>query len=132
MNKLSILLKVVGTIQIILGVLYLFAPAFILASMGHSTVEPDIFYPLGMLSSRFIAYGIAFIYISNKALEHKPWIYFMILIQAIDLTVGIYYTSMGTISLELSGFAMFNATWIMLLLYLFTQEAQRKENLSEH
>ena len=43
----------------------------------------------------------------------------MILLQAIDL---------GTVTLELSGFAMFNATWIMILLYLFSRE---KDTLSK-
>jgi len=122
MNKLTVLLRVVGMIQIVLGVMYLFAPALMLSSMGHSVPQDDIFYPLGMLASRFIAYGIAFIYISKTAMQHRLWINFMILIQAIDLGAGIFYTTTGVVSLELSGFAMFNATWIMILLYLFSKE----------
>lgn len=128
MKKLTILLRIVGFIQIVLGVLYLFAPAFLLASMGHTVPQPDIYYPLGMLAARFIAYGLAFIYISSEPMKHKLWINFMILIQAIDLGAGIYYTAIGTVTLELSGFAMFNATWIMLLLYLFSRE---KDTLSK-
>jgi len=125
MTKLTILLRVVGAIQIVLGVLYLVAPAFILQSMGHTAPQSDIFYPLAMLASRFIAYGLAFIYISSEPMKHKLWIYFMILIQAIDLAAGIYYTAIGVVTLELSGFAMFNATWIMLLLYLFSKEDKK-------
>lgn len=124
MKKLTILLRVVGVIQIVLGVLYLVAPAFLLHSMGHTVPESDIFYPLAMLSARFIAYGIAFIYISSEPMQHKLWIYFMILIQAIDLLAGIFYTATGIVTLELSGFAMFNATWIMVLLYLFSREKE--------
>ena len=126
MKKLTILLRVVGVIQIALGILYLFAPEFLLASMGHTVPKPDIFYPLAMLSARFIAYGIAFIYISSAPMQHKLWIYFMILIQAIDLSAGIFYTATGVVTLELSGFAMFNATWIMVLLYLFSREKSTK------
>jgi hypothetical protein len=122
MKKLTILLRVVGVIQIVLGLMYLFAPAFLLSSMGHTVPESDIFYPLGMLAARFIAYGIAFIYISSEPMQHKLWIQFMILIQAIDLAAGIFYTATGAVTLELSGFAMFNATWIMILLYLFSKE----------
>ena len=122
MKKLTILLRVVGVIQIVLGLLYLFAPAFLLASMGHTVPPSDIFYPLGMLAARFIAYGIAFIYISSEPMQHKLWIQFMILIQAIDLAARIFYTATGAVTLELSGFAMFNATWIMILLYLFSRE----------
>ena len=126
MLKLKILLRVVGTIQIILGLMYLFAPAFILQNLGHSVPNEDIFYVLGMLAARFIAYGIAFIYISGEPIKHKLWIYFMILIQIIDLGAGIFYTTTGVVSLELSGFAMFNASWIIILLYLFTSQAKDK------
>ena len=124
MKKLTILLRVVGVIQIVLGLLYLFAPAFVLAAMGHTVPESDLFYPLAMLAARFIAYGIAFIYISSDPMQHKLWINFMILIQAIDLLAGIFYTATGVVSLELSGFAMFNASWIIVLLYLFSREGK--------
>jgi hypothetical protein len=126
MLKLKILLRVVGVIQIILGVMYLVAPAMFLEALGHTIPKADIFYVLGMLSARFIAYGIAFIYISGEPLKHTLWIYFMILIQAIDLGAGIFYTSTGVVTLELSGFAMFNASWIIILLYLFTTQAKAK------
>lgn len=119
MKKTTWLLRLVGIIQIILGVFYLFAPDYILNSMGHSLPEPDIHYPLAMLAARFIAYGIAFIYISGDPLQHKLWIYFMVLIQVIDLGSGIIFTSTGVVSLALSGFPMFNAAWISLLLLLW-------------
>ena len=119
MKKTTWLLRVVGIIQIILGLFYLFAPDFILNSMGHSLPAADIHYPLAMLAARFIAYGIAFIYISGDPLKHKLWIYFMVLIQAIDLGAGIIFTSTGVVSLALSGFPMFNAVWIIILLMLW-------------
>ncbi len=119
MKKLTYLLYFIGAIQIILGLLYLFAPAFLLQNMGHSVPEPDIFYPLAMLSARFIAYGLAFIYIAKEAAKNVLWIKFMILIQFIDLGAGIFYTMSGIVNIADSGFAMFNATWIIALLYLW-------------
>jgi hypothetical protein len=119
MKKLSWLLRLVGGVQIILGLLYLFFPAFILTSMGHSLPEPDIFYPLAMLAARFIAYGSAFIYIANQPQQHSLWLKVMILIQALDLAAGIYYTAAGIVPLSLSGFPMFNASWIILLLWIW-------------
>lgn len=119
MKKLTWLLRVIGSIQIMLGLFYLIAPGFFLSSMGHSTPESDIHYPLAMLAARFIAYGIAFIYISSAPAKHKLWIQFMILIQIIDLFAGIFYTAIGIVPLSLSGFPMFNAAWIIVLLFLW-------------
>jgi len=119
MKKLNYLLKLIASIQIMLGLAYLFAPALFLHSMGHSIPQPDIYYPLGMLASRFIAYGIALFVISSSPAQHVLWINFMILIQMIDLGVGIFYTAIGVLPLSLSAFPMFNATWIILLLALW-------------
>ncbi len=119
MKKLTWLLRLVGLAQIILGVFVLFAPTLFLSSTGHTIPEADIFYTLAMLASRFIAYGIALIYISTSPVQHKLWIYFMILIQAIDLAAGIFYTATDVVALEHSAFPMFNASWIMILLLLW-------------
>ncbi len=124
MKKMTWLLRVVGVIQIILGALYLFAPEFILASMGHSLPDPDIHYPLAMLAARFIAYGIAFIYISADPRRYRLWIIFMVLIQLIDLIAGVFYTATGVVALSLSAFPMFNATWIIILLLRWMPKPQ--------
>lgn len=119
MKKTTWLLRIVGTLQVILGIFYLFTPDYILNAMGHTLPQADIHYPLAMLAARFIAYGIAFIFISSDPLQHKLWIYFMVLIQAIDLGAGVFYTSTGIVSLTLSGFPMFNAAGIIVLLMLW-------------
>jgi hypothetical protein len=112
-------MRVVGGIQIILGLFYLVAPAFLLESIGHSVPMDDIFYPLGMLASRFLVFGVVFIYIARDPVQHRLWITAMIFIQLIDLAVGVFYTSTGAVALSDSLFPMFNATWIAGLLYLW-------------
>jgi len=119
MRKVTYLLYVVGAIQIILGLFYLFAPAFFLKSTGHSIPQADIYYPLSMLASRFIAYGIALIVIAKEPLKYVMWIWFMVLIQLIDLGGGIYYTLTGVVDIKDSAFPMFNASWITILLVLW-------------
>lgn len=119
MKRLTWLLRIVGGLQILLGILYLFAPDYFLASMGHSIPASDIHYPLAMLAARFIAYGIALVYISSAASQHRLWIDFMVLIQGIDLAAGIFYTVTGIVPIALSGFPMFNALWIIALLLLW-------------
>ena len=130
MKKLNYLLKLIGSIQIVLGLAYLFAPAFFLHAMGHSLPQPDIYYPLGMLAARFIAYGIALFIIASAPAQHVLWINFMILIQLIDLGVGIFYTSMGVIPLSLSAFPMFNAVWIILLLAMWRPRMKLPESIT--
>lgn len=119
MRNLRILLRVVGGIQIILGLFYLFAPAFFLEAIGHSIPADDIFYPLGMLASRFLVFGVVFVYIARDPVQHRLWIIAMIFIQLIDLAVGVFYTTAGVVELSDSLFPMFNATWIAGLLYLW-------------
>ena len=113
------LLYVVGVIQIVLGVFYLFFPEFFLKATGHSLPEADMYYPLAMLAARFIAYGIAFIYIANDPLKYILWIKFMVLIQLIDLGAGIFYSLSGIVNIADAAFPMFNATWIIILLLLW-------------
>jgi hypothetical protein len=119
MRNLRILLRVVGVIQIILGLFYLFAPTFLLESIGHSVPQDDIFYPLAMLGARFLVFGIVFIYIARDPIQHSLWITAMIFIQLIDLAAGVFYTATGVVELSDSWFPMFNATWIAALLYLW-------------
>ena len=119
MKNLRILLRVVGGIQVILGLSYLFVPAFFLESIGHSVPPDDIFYPLGMLASRLLVIGAVFIYIARDPIQHRLWIVAMIFIQLIDLAIGIYYTATGVVALSDSLFPMFNAAWIAGLLYLW-------------
>lgn len=119
MKRLKTLLRLIGVVQIVLGLLYLVAPLGFLALLGHSTPEADIAYPLGMLAARFLAYGVGMFYIARAPEKHGFWINNMILIQAVDLAVGIFYTATGAVGLALSAFPMFNATLFIILLWLW-------------
>ncbi len=119
MKKLTILLYLIGVVQLVLGLLYLFVPLQFLALLGHSAPQADIAYPLGMLAARFLAYGVGMFFIARAPEKHPFWINNMILIQAIDLAVGIFYTATGVVGLALSGFPMFNATLFIILLTLW-------------
>ena len=117
--KLKVLLVVIGLVQLILGIAYLFFPLEFLRWMGHTLPAPDIGYPLGMLAARFLAYGLGMFVIARAPARHAFWINNMVLIQLIDLAIGVVYTLSGIVSLQLSGFPMFNATLIALLLWLW-------------
>ncbi|PHS19475.1 MAG: hypothetical protein COA86_04120 [Kangiella sp.] len=127
MKKLSTLLYIIGGIQVILGAFYLLAPAFLLVNIGHSVPPVDIFYPLAMLAARFIAFGIVFIYIAKDPMKYVLWIKSMILIQLIDLGAGIFYTMTGIVNIADSAFPMFNASWMIILLYFWTPKEKSSE-----
>ncbi len=117
--KLKVLLRVIGVVQLVLGLMYLFIPMKFLGMMGHSVPEPDIAYPLGMLAARFLAYGVGMLFIAREPEKQLFWINNMILIQVLDLAVGIFYTATGIAGLSHSGFPMFNATLFIILLTLW-------------
>jgi hypothetical protein len=119
MKKLTVLLYLIGVVQLILGLLYLLVPLQFLALLGHSVPQADIAYPLGMLAARFLAYGVGMFFIARAPEKHLFWINNMILIQAVDLAVGIFYSVTGIVGLGLSGFPMFNATLFIILLTLW-------------
>lgn len=122
----TVFLRVVGSVQVVLGAAYLFAPGLFLAQMGHSAAAPDLYYPLGMLAARFVAYGIGFWIISKQASRHVLWVGLMGLIQAIDLLVGVVYTAVGVVPLALSAFPMFNAMWIGAVCVVWYLRQQRQ------
>lgn len=119
MKKLAILLRLVGVVQLILGAAYLFAPEAFTAWMKLSPTPHDTNYAFGMLAARFIAYGIGMIAIARDPARNLFWINNMILIQLIDLGVGVFYTARGTLALSSSAFPMFNAALIAGLLFLW-------------
>ena len=127
MKKLKVLLCVIGVVQVILGVLYLFEPRQFLAMQGLSAPGADIAYPLGMLSARFLAYGIGMFFIAREPEKNLFWMNNMILIQAVDLAAGIFYTATGVVVLSHSVFPMFNATLFIILLSLWRPKTSRKE-----
>ena len=90
MKKLTILLRVIGVVQLILGAAYLFAPGAFTTSMKLAAAPHDTNYAFGMLAARFIAYGI-----------------------------GVFYTLNGTLALASSAFPMFDAVIFAGLLFLW-------------
>lgn len=128
--KIKVLLIIVGIVQLVLGLTYLLTPNSILHWMGHSAVAGDIAYPLGMLSSRFLVYGSLLLLATRSPSDNRTLILGMIWIQIIDLAVGVFYTMQGTVGIALSGFPMFNATIIALLLWLWMPTSKQTEQVA--
>ena len=119
MKKLSWLLRLIAVLQLVLGLGFLFAPNLLLQTMGHSIPPEDLHYPLGMLAARFIVYGLVLFVVARYPQQNLLWIDGMIMIQFIDLGVGVFYTIQGVVPFALSWMPMFNASWIILLLWVW-------------
>lgn len=109
---------VIGIGQLVLGAIYLFMPQQFIMWQGLSAIGADIGYPFSMLAGRFIVYGVGMFIIANDPEKNRFWLLGMIAIQAFDLAGGLFYTFSGIVALEHSAFPMFNATWIMVGLFL--------------
>lgn len=120
MTKLKILLYVIGFVQIVLGILALFFPAFFIeTAMALTAMNPDMGYPLGMLASRLLVFGVGMFIVAKNPSKHLLLINGMIAIQVIDLLVGTFYTATSVVALSATAFPMFNATLFILLLSLW-------------
>ncbi len=119
MNKLKTLLRLIGIVQLILGIGFLVAPSAFLVLMGLSASVPDNNYMFGMLAARFLAYGVGMFAIARAPEENRFWINNMILIQVIDLAAGLFYTFTGVVNWMNVVFPMFNATVFIVLLWLW-------------
>ena len=117
---------VIGVGQLVLGLVYLLMPQAFIAWQGLSAIGADIGYPFSMLAGRFIVYGVGMFIIANDPEKNRFWLYGMVAIQAFDLAGGLFYTLSGTVALAHSAFPMFNATWIMVGLFLL-RNAETKQ-----
>jgi len=110
MKMFKLLCYLIGTVQLILGALYLFAPQFFIAWQGLSEIGRDINYPLAMLAARFFVYGAGMFVIATNPMRYMVWANGMIVIQMIDLSAGLFYTFNGVVDISHSIFPMVNAS----------------------
>jgi len=131
MKKLQGLLIVIGVVQLVLGIGFLLAPSALMGAMGLSVPPHDVDYMLGMLGARFVAYGIGMFWIARDPEQNLFWIYNMMLIQILDLAVGVVYTMNGTVPLAVSAFPMFNATLFIILLWVWRPKSAQRPLLQK-
>lgn len=119
MPGLRILLWVIAMSQFVLGALTLFAPLQFYGWMGLTVPAADNAYMIGMLGARFVAYGIGMAMLAQSDSPSRFWITNMVLIQAIDFAVGLYYLTAGVVAVGVVAFPMFNAALFAILLMLY-------------
>ncbi len=120
--RLKSLLWVIAISQLVLGALVLFLPNQFFFWMGLSRPQPDNLYMLGMLASRFLAYGIGMVFLARQPIPSRFWMRNMVLVQALDFAVGAAYLAQGVVTVSVVAFPMFNALVFGSLLWLWTRK----------
>jgi hypothetical protein len=106
---LNPLLWTIAASQLVLAALTLFAPLSFFHWMGLTTPAPDNGYMIGMLGSRFLAYGIGMVMLARTDRPSRFWIANMALIQLVDLGLALAYVTLGIVPLSVAAFPMTNA-----------------------
>jgi hypothetical protein len=65
-------------------------------------------------------------WIARDPEQNLVWIYNMLLIQLIDLAVGVIYTVNGSVPLAVWAFPMFNATVFIILLWFWRPKSTKR------
>lgn len=111
-----ILAVVIAVIQFLLGVALFFLPDLFFAAFGFSPAANDQKYLFGQLAARFVALGFGMLYVARTLPRSGFWWDVMLLIQVLDLAVGLFYSLFGGVSWAVTGFPVFNAAVLAGLL----------------
>ncbi|MGV6814458.1 MAG: hypothetical protein ACWA5W_05525 [Phycisphaerales bacterium] len=125
MLKLKIILGVIACSQLILGLLTLIAPTWFYEAMSITAPHQDNLHMIGLLSTRFLVFGVAFIVAIQNPVRHRNLMIMMAWIQLGDLLVGITYTLLGVVTIRSTGLAMFDAALFAGLLFAWMPKKQQ-------
>lgn len=109
MPSFRIVCFIIGVSQIVLGTLFLVVPGMMYQTMGIPVPSAGYDYVSAMLAARFLVYGVALFLASRQPREFRLWLDGMLVIQAIDLAGGLFYSSTGAVPWSASAFPMINA-----------------------
>jgi hypothetical protein len=100
-RPLKITLAVIGTFQLVLGLVFLIAPARAAAALGLTPVAPGwANWLFAMMAARFLGYAYGMFVAARHPERATAWIDMMIVIQAIDWIGTIAYLVAGDVTLR--------------------------------
>lgn len=107
MRPLRITLTIIGTVQLVLGFLFL-VPDLGAALLGLDPAPPGwASWLLVMLAARFLGYGAGLLAAARDPQRHLAWVDTMIVVQVIDWVATIAFLYSGGVSLSQVGTAAF-------------------------
>ena len=98
-SGLRITLGFIGVVQLILGLVFLFIPTQF-ASFVHLAAVPGwVPWMFAMFSARAIGFAYGMFIAMRQPEAHRTWISAMIVVQAIDWIVTVYFLLQGVVTL---------------------------------
>ena len=124
MRPLKVTLAVIGIVQVLFGLLFVFAPGQF-AALFHFPVAPAwVNWLLVMGGARFLGMGCGMFIAMRDPVKHRTWIQAMIGIQAIDWLATIANLLSGTITLSQASTATFLPIVFIVALLVFYPRGQ--------
>jgi hypothetical protein len=100
-RALRVTLIVIGAFQLVLGALFLAAPAGAAQLFGlHPAAPPWVNWLFAMMAARFLGYAYGMFAAARAPRVHVGWIDTMIVIQAVDWIATLGYLAAGDVSLR--------------------------------
>lgn len=116
----------IALVQFMLGAAFLLAPQTMEHTLGLSATPDWANWLFGQMGARFIGFGIGMLVAARSFALAAPWIWTMILVQAIDWIVTLKYLLAGSITLpQVSTAPYFPLLFIALLLVAMPRAAKR-------
>jgi len=98
-SVLRVTLGAIGAVQLILGLVFLFIPAQF-ASIVHLAAVPGwVPWMFAMFSARAFGFAYGMFLAMRQPEAHRAWIVSMILVQAVDWIVTVYFLLQGAVTL---------------------------------
>ena len=118
MKVLTLTLRLIGVVQIVLGLIFILIPEQFAQVSNLETVPPWVLWVFTMMGARFIGYGIGMFVTARNPAHNILWIDTMILIQIVDWIGTILYLLRGVVTLsQVSTAAFLPVIFVGVLLY---------------
>jgi hypothetical protein len=121
---LRITLGAIGIVQLILGIVFIFAPAQFATVLGLATTPTWVPWMFAMFGARALGFAYGMFLALRNPQDHRDWIGAMIAVQVIDWIATIYFLLQGVVSLPQVSGASFLP--IIFLIVLITRYPRRK------
>ena len=98
-RPLQITLAFIGVVQVVLGVVFVLAPAQFGAMLGLAAAPTWVYWMFGMFSARALGFAYGMFLAARDPARHIHWIQAMIGVQLIDWLATMYFVLTGAVTL---------------------------------